>query len=618
MNRPDGVVISPSPGLDVLAESVQAPPRVAPLDRRVIWLCAVAVGIGVAGAVIAKVLIHLIDFITNLAFYGRFSLDAVDAWDNHLGLFVIFIPVIGGLIIGLMARYGSKAIQGHGIPEAIETVLTNRSRIPARVTLLKPMSAAISMGTGGPFGAEGPIIATGGALGSLVGQFFRTTPAERKTLLAAGAAAGVSAIFGCPVAAVMLAIELLLFEFRPRSIIPVALASVSAAGMRAILITTHTAFSMPDVDEPHLRAMMFYVALGALMGVVAAGVTRGVYAIERAFERLPIHWMWCPAIGAVAVGVIGFFVPHTLGVGYSNISNLISDKWALNTVAILCVMKLISWTISVGSGTSGGTLAPLFTIGAGLGQLVGALAAWIMPSAGVDLRIAAVVGMASLFAGAARALLTSTVMAFETTLQPFSLVPLLGGCAASYLVASLLTKHSLMTEKVTRRGVAAPSEFTPDLLQQVLVRDVAAKKVIALRDTQTVKEVRAWMAADGPDSKHQGFPIVESGGVLLGVLTRRDILESQSPDSNTLKDILTRLPKFVYEDTTVRQAADHMARHNIGRLPVLNHEKPPKIVGMLTRSDILSVYRRELDESAREAPTLKVPRLGRRKSKRKT
>jgi CBS domain-containing protein len=287
-------------------------------------------------------------------------------------------------------------------------------------------------------------------------------------------------------------------------------------------------------------------------------------------------------------------------------------------VAILCVTKFVSWAIAVGSGTSGGTLAPLFTIGAGLGQLVGALAAWIMPSAGIDLRIAAVVGMASMFSGAARALLTSTVMAFETTLQPFSLVPLLGGCAASYLVAALLTKHSLMTEKVARRGVAAPSEFTPDLLGQVLVRDVAAKKVVALRGTQMVKEVRQWIANDGPDSKHQGFPIVDSAGVLLGVLTRRDILDSQTPDNKTLKETLVRLPKFVYEDTTVRQAADHMARHDIGRLPVLTREKPPKIVGIITRSDILSVYRRNLDESAREAPTLKVPRLGRRKTKRKT
>ncbi|HZZ29269.1 MAG TPA: chloride channel protein [Pirellulales bacterium] len=611
-----GVSISPS--LDLVAESAQVPHEAPSIDARVVWLCGVAIILGVAGALVAEALIHLIDFITNFSFYGTLSLDKASPAGNHLGVFVIAVPIIGGLIIGFMARYGSQAIRGHGIPEAMEQVLTNRSRIPARVTFLKPISAAIAMGTGGPFGAEGPIIATGGALGSLLGQFVRTTPAERKTLLAVGAAAGMSAVFGSPVAAVLLSIELLLFEFRPRSMIPVALAAATAAGMRIIFEGSEPVFPMPaGIQSPHLMAMAFYILLGAVMGVAAAAVTRILYAVEDAFERLPVHWMWWPAIGAVAVGIIGYFEPHTLGVGYSNVTAIISNNWSTRFVAVMCFAKFVSWAIALGSGTSGGTMAPLFTVGGGLGQVLGAVAVMLVPAAGIDLRIAALVGMAAMFAGASRALLTSTVLAFETTLQPLCVLPLLGGCAASYLVASLLTKTSIMTEKIVRRGVAAPHEYAPDLLQQVLVGAVAAKKVIALRATQTVKEVRAWMAADGPDSRHQGFPIVDSAGVLQGVLTRRDILEPQTPESKTLKDLLTRLPKFVYESTTVRQAADHMARHNIGRLPVLSHEKPPKIVGMITRSDILSVYRRELDESAQEAPTLKVPRLGRRKTKRK-
>jgi len=606
-----------SPGLDLVLEEAQIPQVTATVDRRVVWLCGVAIMIGILGALVAQVFIYLIAFITNIAFYGRISLIPESPGDNHLGLWVLLIPVIGGLICGFMARYGSKAIRGHGIPEAMEQILTNRSRIPARLTFLKPLSAAVAIGTGGPFGAEGPIIATGSALGSLVGQFFRTTATERKTLLAAGAAAGMSAIFGSPVAAVLLAIELLLFEFRPRSIIPVALASATAAGMRIVFQGAHPVFPMPDVVAPGIWAMAFYIALGAMMGVAAAFVIRIVYFTEDMFERLPIHWMWWPALGSIAVGVCGYLVPRTLGVGYENISAILSNQgnWPLKAVAILCVFKFISWTISISSGTSGGTMAPLFTIGGALGQVLAGVSAVALPGIGIDLKVAGLVGMAAMFAGASRAFLASTVFAFEATEQPFSLLPLLGGCAASYLVASLLVKNSLMTEKIVRRGVAAPDEYTPDLLQHVFVRDVASKHVVALSAKQTLGQIRLWIGSDGPDSRHQGFPIVD-GEVLIGILTRRDFLASKATDSTALKDLITRLPKFVYEDTTARQAVDHMVRHDIGRLPVMSHDKPPKLVGMLTRSDILSAFKRGLDESAQEAPTLKVPRLRRAIKKR--
>jgi H+/Cl- antiporter ClcA/CBS domain-containing protein len=607
----DGLTISPS--LDLVIDASQTPTSAAAIDLRVVWMCGLAIGLGLVAAFVAKILMSLIALVTNVSFYGRFSLDAVSPADNHLGLWVIAVPMVGGLIVGIMARYGSKAIRGHGIPEAMEQVLTNRSRIPARVTFLKPLSSAISIGTGGPFGAEGPIIATGGALGSLIGQVLHMTPSERKTLLAAGAAAGMAATFGSPVSAVLLAIELLLFEFRPRSIIPVALGSAAAAGMRVVLEgNAHPVFPMPDLDAPQLAALGFYVLLGAIMGVAAAAVTRIVYALEDAFERLPIHWMWWPTLGALVVGVVGYFSPKTLGVGYDNISAIISNSWATQFIAVLFVMKFISWSVSLSSGTSGGTLAPLFTIGGGLGHVIGAAAIAVLPAAHIDLRIAALVGMAAMFAGASRALLASTVFAFETTLQPLSLLPLLGGCTASYLVSMLVMKHSIMTEKIARRGVATPHEFTADPLEQVTVGAVASKPVVTLLTTQTVGEVRQWLAIDGPDAAHQGFPIVDSAGTLTGVLTRRDFFNHQLDAARQISELITRSPKFVYENCTVRQATDHMVRHGIGRLPVLTTTKPPRVVGMLTRSDILSVYRGGLEESASEAPTLKLPRLRRR------
>jgi len=610
--RSDGLPVSPS--LDVVVEAAQVPTEPPLIDRRTLLLCVLAVLLGLAAAVTARVLVALIFFVTNLAFFGRLSVAAVEpaAAVPALGAWVVLIPVLGGLLVGLMARYGSRAIRGHGIPEAMEQVLTNRSRIPARVTVLKPLSSAVAIGTGSPFGAEGPIIATGGALGSLIGQFTECSPAERRTLLAAGAAAGMAAIFGTPVSAVLLAVELLLFEYRPRSLIPVALASTVSTGMRVAFVGREPAFNMPALLQPApLGALAFYVGLGALMGLIAAGVTRATYAVEDKFEDLPIHWMWWPAIGAVAVGVIGYFVPDTLGVGYYNITAILSGDLPLKAVAFLCLMKFISWAIALGSGTSGGTLAPLFTIGGGVGALLGSAAIVLLPSAGIDARVAALVGMAAIFAGASRALLASVVFAFETTLQPLGLLPLLGGCAAAYLTSAVSMRHSIMTEKIARRGVRLPTGYGSDPLDLVLVRDVAASPVVTLQETQTVKDVQEWIASGAPGSSHQGFPVVDAHGALRGVLTRRNLTGTDAPGA-TVADLVTQLPRFVFEDNTVRQAADHMVNHDIGRLPVLNRERKPQVVGILTRSDVLSCYRQEIEEQELEAPSKRLPTFHRR------
>ena len=452
-------------------QEIIAPEIATGIDRRVIMMCGLAVLIAFAAGLVAQLLIGLIGLITNLAFYHRWSTGFVSPAGHALGLSVILVPIIGALMVGVMARYGSPAIRGHGIPEAMEQVLFNQSRIPFRVFLLKPLSAAISIGTGGPFGAEGPIIATGGALGSLVGQLFRITADERKTLLASGAAAGMAATFGSPVSAVLLAIELLLFEYRPRSLIPVALAAVTATGVRIAASGSAPVFAMRDLAQPGGPALAAYILLGALIGVVAVFVTKLLYAVEDGFEKLPVHWMWWPAIGAVAVGVIGYFSPHTLGVGYENIEQILNGGMAGRALLLFALLKLLSWVIALGSGTSGGTLAPLFTIGGGLGAVLGGAASALFPALGLDARIAALVGMTAIFAGASRALLASVIFAFETTRQPLGLLPLLGGCAAAYLVSHLLMRHSIMTEKIARRGTRVLTEYSVDNLDQVLVRD---------------------------------------------------------------------------------------------------------------------------------------------------
>jgi H+/Cl- antiporter ClcA len=437
-------------------------------------MCVLAVVLGAIAVAVARILVALIDLITNISFYGHFSFANTAPGGSPFGLWIIVVPVIGALIIGVMARYGSGAIRGHGIPEAMEQILVNESNISPRVTILKPLSAAISIGTGGPFGAEGPIIATGGALGSLVGQLLHTTADERKILLAAGAAAGMSAIFGSPVSAVLLAIELLLFEYRPRSLVPVALASAVAAGIRITYAGTAGVFAMPAISQPSGEALASYIVIGAIVGLLAVLVTKGLYYIEEGFEHLPVHWMWWPAIGAVAVGIIGYVEPKTLGVGYDNIRLILSGAIVGPLLISLVVLKCLSWAIALGSGTSGGTLAPLFTIGGGLGALLGAVTASLFPSLGIDPRIAALVGMAAMFAGSSRALLMSVVFAFETTRQPIGLLPLLGGCTAAYLISLLTMRYTIMTEKLARRGTYVPTEYVAIHPSELAKRDAQA------------------------------------------------------------------------------------------------------------------------------------------------
>ncbi len=576
--------------------AAQVPRRAALVDARVVFISALAIVVAFGAGVIARALTALIGFVTNLAFYGRLSAEFVSPAGNNLGAAAILIPVVGGVIVGLMARYGSEGIRGHGIPEAMEQVLVNESRIPPRLTFLKPLSAAIAIGTGGPFGAEGPIIATGGALGSVIAQLFETTAAERKTLLAAGAAAGMAATFGSPLSAVLLAIELLLFEFRPRSLVPVALASATAAGVRVAFLGSAPMFPIPGLVEPGGAALASYIVLGALVGVASVYVTAAVYAIEDGFARLPIHWMWWPALGGLVVGVIGIIVPRTLGVGYDNITDMVSGSIAGRALLMLAGFKLLSWAIALGSGTSGGTLAPLFTIGGGMGAVLGGIATLLFPHVGIDVRVAALVGMAAIFAGASRALLASVIFAFETTHQPLGLLPLLGGCTAAFLVSCLLMRNTIMTEKIARRGIRVPAEYAADALEQLLVRDCASRPVVTLRGDDSLETVRAWLFTGADAAHHQGFPVLDDQRNLVGVVTRRDLLNPSTPGVTHVRELITHPPVVLHEDNSLREAADLMVEKDIGRLPVVSREEPRRVVAMLTRGDLLAAHKQRRNE----------------------
>lgn len=587
--------LSVAPSMEPALNSLLVPQSSESFNYRSLKISLLAILLGLAGGLIAQVLTKLIGLITNLFFYGRLSSSFISPADNHLGIFVIIIPVIGGIIVGLMARYGSTGIRGHGIPEAMEQVILNESKIPPRLTFLKPVSAAISIGTGGPFGAEGPIIATGGALGSLVGQLLHTTAFERKTLLAAGAAAGMAATFGSPVSSILLAVELLLFEFRPQSLIPVTLASVSATALRFYFVGSKPIFQMPDLHQPGNSALLSYLIMGLLIGVAAVFVTKAVYKIEDTFEKLPIHWMWWPAIGGIVVGVVGLFVPQTMGVGYDNIEDILSATITGKVLITLIVFKFISWSISLGSGTSGGTLAPLFTIGGGLGALLGSIGIFLFPNIGIDIRIASLIGMAGLFAGSARAFLASIIFAFETTLQPVGLLPLLAGCSSAYLVSSLMMKSTIMTEKIARRGIKVPSEYEADFLDQVLVKDCANYNVVTLNANDTLENIKVWFEKGSEESIHHGYPIIDEHKNLIGIVSRKELLKSKLSPNIQVKEILNGQLAVVYPDNTLKESLDLMAITDLNRIPVVERDNPKKITAILSRSDILKERKKYLE-----------------------
>ena len=430
------------------------------MSRRDLIICLLCAGVAIPAFGAAELLIALIDLSTNFFYRGILSTEPAGPTLERWGLASLFIPALGGLIVGLMARYGSKAIRGHGIPEAMEQVLTNESRIGIRVAWLKPLSAAIAIGSGGPFGAEGPIIATGAALGSLIGQRFTLSSQERKLLLASGAAAGMSAIFGTPLAAVLLALELLLFEFRPQSILAVGLASATAAAFRAAVVGSQPAFPMADLHYAGGTALLVYAAMGVPLGFVAVGISRSVFWIEEQFERLPIHWMFWPILGGLIVGAIGLFEPRTLGVGYSNITANLNGTVFGTALLTLMLLKFLSWSVALGSGTSGGTLAPLLTIGSSLGALIIAAVATVLPnSLGLDPRLGALAGMAALFSGCSGAVMASLIFSFESTHQMQGILPLLLCSLIATAIAKWLHPHNIMTEKLNRRGVQVPHSW---------------------------------------------------------------------------------------------------------------------------------------------------------------
>ncbi len=556
--------------------------------------------IGVLAGIIAYLLYNLIGLFTNIFFYHRVSFAFISARNNHLGLLVIITPVIGGIIVGIMARYGSDKIRGHGIPEAMEAVLVNRSRIAPKVAILKPISAAIAIGTGGPFGAEGPIIQTGGAVGSLVGQLMHTTAAERKVLLACGAAAGMAATFSTPIAGVILAIELLLFEFKSRSFIPLVIASTLATSVHFQLMGPGPMFQVGALDFGLPHALPYYLVLGVLCGIAALGFSKALYWVEDQFEKLPIHDMWWPAIGALGLGIIGYFVPRVLGVGYDTISDILNTRMLLGALLAVMIFKSAALVISLGSGTSGGLLAPMFMASAAMGSAFAMVVDKIWPAAHLSPGAFALVAMGAVFGAASRAAFTFIIFAFEITRDYNSVLPLMLVTVIADAIAVRYAKNSIMTEKLARRGLHIHQDYEPDVLQQVTVGETMSKDFDVVPPEMRVAELTERITKHDPTvTRHQGVFIVDTSGNLVGIITRADIMRALEKDSSgnmSVQEAGSRSLVVTYPDEVLYDAAARMLRANVGRLPVVKRDDPKQVVGYLGRSGIMAARLRRLEE----------------------
>jgi H+/Cl- antiporter ClcA/CBS domain-containing protein len=559
-------------------------------DRRLLILSAMALFIGTTGAFAAWVLTRLIALVTNLAYYGRISDKTVSIAGNHLGWFSVLVPVVGCLIIGLMARYGSEKIRGHGIPEAMEAILIGRSDIQAKVAFLKPLSSAISIGSGGPFGAEGPIIMTGGAIGSLFAQLFKLSNAERKTLLVAGASAGMAATFGTPIAAILLAVELLLFEWKPRSFVPVAIASAVAAAWRPYLLASGVLFPMPVSAMLSPLGLLVAAGLGILAGLASGTLTAMVYACEDFFQRLPIHWMWWPVFGGLVVGLGGMVDPRALGVGYDNIQALLTGDVGLTSAVSLMVVKGVIWSVALGSGTSGGVLAPLLIMGGGLGAICGNF----LPMG--DDGLWALIGMAGIMGGTMRSPLTAMIFALELTHNIGAFLPLAIACTMAHATTVLLLKRSILTEKVARRGHHVLREYIVDPFEVMRVGEIMAHPIITLPADMKVGDTVAFFTAPESPARHKSYPVVDAKGRLVAMVSRADALrwtvEGWDPEKTLKEQLPDQDLMTAYEDDLVGPLADRMAVAEVGRVPILRRgatDAESTVVGLVARRDLLRV-----------------------------
>lgn len=605
----------------------------SPARYRLIYLSVLAALAGIAAAVLAYLIYHFIGFLYNLFFYQRIGFSFIEPPTSGLSWWIIFVPVIGGLICGLLAKYGSKQIRGHGIPEAMEAVWKNKSKVKLRVLFLKPISAAIAIGTGAPFGVEGPIIQGGGALGSGIGQWLSTTATERKVLLACGAAAGMAATFNTPLAAILVAIELLVFEFKTRSFIPISIASLFATGIRRLIIDTGPMFEMETIPVDFFSNLPYLIVLGILLGFVAIFFNKGYFSTERFLHRTPLNDVLLPAFGGLILGVMGFLVPRTFGVGYLVGEEILNNELAWGTVLLVMIFKVGGVYVTLGTKTSGGFLAPVFIAGAAIGSLYAQGINALIPGASLPVSLFALAGLGTLFGIVSNATFGFTLFAIEATGHFDALLPVFLVAVVADMVTSRFMKSNIMTTELSQRGVTVTQEYEIDMLKRFQCDEVMNRNPATLTPEITIAQLAAFIVKRAGESEnkpgitaqfdarlledtdllemstqgktvHDGFPIVNSEGVLTGIITYGDIVKAfaMGKSGSTVEEIGTADPIKGYPDEMLFGLVLRMGENKIEQLPIVSRDNEKKLIGLLDSQNLITSSLRQLEEDEEREP----------------
>jgi chloride channel protein, CIC family len=570
------------------------------LEPEVVRICAYALLVGAVAGLVAQGLLELIYFFTNVFFYGKFSFAITNPAHNHLGLWVILIPAIGALLVGIMIQFWEPTLKGHGIPEAMESVLFGHSRMRLRVAILKPLATAFAIGTGGPFGAEGPIIQTGAALGSLFGQVIGLTPYYRRVLLAAGAAAGMAATFTAPLAGILVAVELLLFELRARSFIPVALAAAVATGVRIHFAGWAPLFPTPAFRLTGFKELWLFAVLGILMGIVGIAMIRVLAWLEDFFDHLPIRYalIWSPVIGALILGVLGYFYPAVFGTSYDTIRDMLNDRLTPGHLVGISFAKFWALVISLGSGTTGGVFAPSLVVGGGLGAAFAIGVHHILPSLVSDPAFYALAAMAAVFGGIARAPFTSIVFLFELSHNPNALLPLIVCVMISDGFVRLFSRESIMTVKLVKRGLIVLQDYSVPVLMRARIDQVMHKQFPQM---QADDELRKVLETYVP-GEITLIPVVDAAGALIGIVEPHDLLRTEPPDHHfTMRELARRDYVLAWPGELVDRVHRDMMLKNTENVVVVEPEGIRKPIGIARANDILQLRRWLMEEETRDA-----------------
>ncbi len=551
------------------------------IKPRFVLLSIYSLIVGLIAGLVAEGVLKLIYLFTNIFFAGHGSLKVDYPDDFHLGLWVILIPAIGGIVAGLAIHFWEPSLKGHGTPEAMEAVLIGHSMLRLRVGILKPTISALAIGTGGPFGAEGPIIQTGAVIGSVVGKLLRLSPYERRILLAGGAAAGLAATFISPFAGVLLAVELLLFEFSARSFIPVAMATVVATAVAIYFRGPGSIFPAPAWALKHIGELWLFALLGVLIGIISVILIRVLFWLEDLFDQFPLKpaAIWAPTAGGLIMGCIGYFFPHTFGTGYDTITAMLNNHFSAAKLLEISGAKFWALVISLGSGTTGGVFAPSLIIGGGFGAAFGSFWHHILPQFTSNPAAYGLAGMGALFAGTSRVPITAVVFMLELSRNPHATLPLIVTCFIADLFTRLFSVDSIMTGKLHKRGLMVFQDYSTPLLVGSQIGQIVRRQKPVPADLELGAAARQFTPEPG-----EVLAVVEADGNLAGIIEAHDFLHQEEDHQLKVRDVVRADYVIAPPEELIPLVAQKMLAKHANNVVVEEQHKP---IGVVRAADLL-------------------------------